>query len=113
MESEIYRLKAENDHLRKLLGVVDSQPDAVSLTQTDGTKSAVPTSGLDNPAACSTCPPRKHTWEASSHDLSREQVLRYSRQLILPAFGPAGKLPSITITQLLYLARRSVETVHA
>lgn len=95
MESEIDRLKAENDHLRKLLGMVDSHAKVVPLLDADGTKSALRSCDSDHPAAR-----RMHTWEAGSHDLSKEQVSRYSRQLILPAFGPAGKLPPITAHSL-------------
>ena len=97
MDSEIDRLKAENDHLRKLLGIVDNYAEVVHNLVTDGTKAAVSTPDLHDPVANSTCPKSMHTWEASSHDLSKEQVSRYSRQLILPAFGPAGKLPPTTI----------------
>ena len=96
MQSDIEILKAENDHLRKLLGLSNNVTTSRPLKKAYAAQSSHQGHRSKDHAAFDTCPATKHTWEATSHDLSKDQIPRYSRQLILPSFGPAGeseKLP--------------------
>ena len=86
MQQELERLRAENAHLRELLSTTQLQEPAEGADNR-----AAPGALPDQPGqACSSRGP-VIGWEAGGHDLSAEQISRYSRQLILPSFGVAGE----------------------
>lgn len=75
MLGEVERLRAENEHLRAQLAAV---------CPANGQQSSA------EPAeACLARPPA--FWDGLQHGLSKEEVGRYSRQLILHSFGVHGE----------------------
>ena len=87
MLEELECLRAENAHLRELLRRHEGQ---VSNDESSGDLPC----GLADTAPQRVEQPRSRSgasaWEAGPHDLSAQQIARYSRQLILPSFGVAG-----------------------
>lgn len=98
MQEELDRVKAENDHLRKLLDInkTRNHKKSISKIQDNVAAQASPNSG----EARITCSRNSYSWEPGSHDLNKDQIARYSRQLILPSFGAAGEL-RLSFTRLL------------
>ena len=89
MQEELERLRAENAHLRSLLrSRGDLQGSGNVADRTTRTTSQYPTARCDaSTADAGASPPG---WEPGPHDHTREQIARYSRQLILPSFGVQG-----------------------
>jgi hypothetical protein len=74
--SELDRLREENANLRAHL---------------DQLRVSAASNGTHE-AAAEACPARPHaTWDGTQHGLTKEQIGRYSRQLILHNFGVHGK----------------------
>ena len=86
MQEELERLRAENAHLRSLLRSRGGQQDNHAERATGSSSGTNDECGA-SPSANQSSP---LGWECGAHDLTREQITRYSRQLILPAFGVAG-----------------------
>ena len=91
MQEELERLRAENAHLRSLLrSRGDLQGSGNVADRATVTTNQHPTARCDaSTADAGASPPG---WEPGPHDLTREQIARYSRQLILPSFGVEGAL---------------------
>lgn len=87
-DDEVLRLRKENAHLRALLE--RSSPDHTSIP--------AGVSGSSKPyESCSRTSTQtvgqddtRVSWEGIEHQLTKEQVVRYSRQVILPSFGARG-----------------------
>ncbi len=73
MEDRVRQLEQENQRLRALL-----QQHGIAAPP------AQPAGGVAPP-------PAPKTWLSSSHGLSKAQVERYSRHLLLPSFGLAAQ----------------------
>jgi adenylyltransferase/sulfurtransferase len=89
MEAENARLKAEIDDLRKRLNALETASSggadaATSAAACDAHAAAAPPPSAAAPA------PSTSTY-VSPHGLTKPESERYSRQLLLPAFGPAAQ----------------------
>ena len=74
MCGEVAALRAENAALRARLATAQAQAQAAQAAQAEAQAEAPPPRGF-----------------AAEHALSRAQVERYSRQMVLPAIGAAGQ----------------------
>lgn len=76
-DDELEHLRAENEALK-----VEVQ----RLRQAQSSSVPEPRSqnDLDTPST--------HSWDGLGHGLSRDDIARYSRQIILPSFGAQGAL---------------------
>jgi predicted metal-binding protein len=86
MQNGIEEVIRENKRLKKLLdshGIEHGEPLDTVQGRADGRDGHAPD-------VCSTCVKRPHTWESDGHGLTKEQIERYSRQLLLPSFGVKG-----------------------
>ena len=81
-------LRDENELLRREVQRLTEQLAKVSSTITPPSQQAAPSAAADPGSSNSTrtAPPERLTFEAA-HALSKEQVQRYSRHLLLPSFG--------------------------
>jgi adenylyltransferase/sulfurtransferase len=79
MEARLRELEAENARLRAELA---------GTRGGDARGSAPPPAPPPTAAAAPAAPA---AWDAAGHGLSRDEVCRYSRQAILPAFGPTAQ----------------------
>ena len=75
MHSELERLRAENDHLKRRLEI-----------QSPAQPAPIPEPGAAKQAS------DLLSWQPGSHGLSGLQISRYSRQMLLSSFGAAGML---------------------
>ena len=75
-EQEAIALEAEIQALRRQLRALESQYSK-NTTQVKGAGVSLLHSGSGSGSA----------WDVSGHGLTKEQVERYSRQIILPSFG--------------------------
>lgn len=74
MDNEIDRLRRENEVLRHRLAQVTASRPLLP--------EAEPTNRPSHPDA---------QWQSGQHELTSDQIRRYSRQLLLPSFGIQGK----------------------
>ena len=79
MISEVERLQAEVASLRAQLQAVQAAQGPAGQPGTQGAHKGV--GGGNAGASC---------WQGEAHGLTKAQVERYCRQIILPAFGPGG-----------------------
>ena len=88
-DDEVARLREENAHLRTLLerSSPDHRPVVAIGSDTDQRSSVVATGEVVSQGDVSL------QWDGHGHRLTKEQVARYSRQIILPSFGVQGNLP--------------------
>ncbi len=85
---ELQRLREENAHLRALLEQSTSNHKSASHGVVDAKES-------HKSSACERAMndgdgTQPLGWEGNGHKLTKEQVARYSRQIILPSFGAQG-----------------------
>ena len=91
-DDEILRLRKENAHLRALLerSFPDQNPNPAR-----GRSLGEPyESCSQNSAQTAGQGDARLNWEGTEHELTKEQVVRYSRQIILPSFGAQGLSPN-------------------
>ena len=91
---ELEQLRAENARLKAYINDLNASGDQCT---TNGTSDA------EEPPKF---PTAAGPWDGFGHGLSKEEVARYSRQIILPSFGVQGTLNSTqyTFPSLLSLA---------
>ena len=77
MSAEIDRLREENARLKAYINSITTSPCILE----NGSSSDLPTT---------TTASLENLWDGVGHGLSKEQVARYSRQIILPSFGVQG-----------------------
>ena len=75
-EAELDQLRAENARLKAYISNLTNP-----LAETTANGSSPPSDA---------CPIVARPWDGGGHGLNREQVGRYSRQIILPSFGVDG-----------------------
>lgn len=77
IHAELDQLRAENARLKAYIGNITTP------TPENGANGA-----SSSPDACPVAP---SPWDGVGHGLSKDQVGRYSRQIILPSFGVEGE----------------------
>ncbi len=94
LEQELERLRAQNAQLQAELNALRvSQPGDLPPTTPPVAAREEPPAAAANGAAC--CPPAAtdaaaHDWDGLRHGLDKDQIARYSRQIVLHSFGVQG-----------------------
>ena len=87
-DDEVHRLREENAHLRALLEQSSSPDHCITVAGVGVSTSEMSFAG--SPAQPASQDDAHLGWEGTEHQLTKEQVVRYSRQIILPSFGAQG-----------------------
>lgn len=102
-EDELLRLRTENDYLRSLLmrhnGHIDASPAAVSVV----TDACAPRRD-EQQAESSLNGIGRFSWDKNGHILNKDQIARYSRQIIMPSFGTQGMCRDVPFSKCLHQA---------
>ena len=100
-EDELLRLRTENDYLRSLLmqhkGHIDASPAAVSVV----TEACGPRRD-EQQAGSSLNGTGRFSWDDNGHNLNKDQIARYSRQIIMPSFGAEGMCRDVPFSKCLH-----------
>ena len=83
-------MRLENERLKAEIELVKAELDQLKQqAQSNGAAARAPEAGAPPArAAAEACPlQQRPSWDGSDHGLSKEQIARYSRQIILPSFG--------------------------
>ena len=100
-EDELLRLRTENDHLRSLLmqheGRIDASPAAVSVVV-----DACAPPHDEQQAGSSRNGTGRFSWNKNGHNLNKDQIARYSRQIIMPSFGAQGMCRGVPFSKCLH-----------
>lgn len=91
LEQEVERLRAENAQLQAELDALRAS-QAGSLPQTTppaaaATQEDPPAAAANGAACCPPAAPAASDWDGLQHGLDKDQIARYSRQIILHSFG--------------------------
>lgn len=94
LEQEVERLRAENAQLQAELDALRAS-QAGSLPQTTppaaaATQEDPPAAAANGAACCPPAAPAASDWDGLQHGLDKDQIARYSRQIILHSFGVQG-----------------------
>ena len=89
-QAELDQLRAENVRLKAYIGNLTSP---LAENTANGTSSA----------SSEACPVVASPWDGVGHGLNREQVGRYSRQIILPSFGVEGNKTHIFVPIRIFI----------
>lgn len=94
-EAEVLRLREENAHLRSLLEQSTVAQTAASAGVNGDNEPKTCTSSAQHRTEHERSSGSKFGWEGDGHDMTKEQIARYSRQIILPAYGTQGGATSL------------------
>ena len=89
-EDELVRLRQENAHLRALLERSGSGRNTMSSNDSDQHGHHTCPASAEHQAGVERSSSAQLGWEGNGHELTKEQIGRYSRQIILPSFGAQG-----------------------
>ena len=89
-EDELVRLRQENAHLRALLERSGSRRNTTSCNDGDQHGHQTCPASAEHQARAERSSSARLGWEGNGHELTKEQIGRYSRQIILPSFGAQG-----------------------
>lgn len=89
-EDELVRLRQENAHLRALLERSGSGRNTTSANDGDQHGHQTCPASTEHQARVDHSSSARLGWEGNGHELTKEQIGRYSRQIILPSFGAQG-----------------------
>ena len=102
-EDELLRLRTEIDYLRSLLlrhnEHTDASPAAVSVV----TDACAPRR-VEQQADSSLNGTGRFSWDKNGHNLNKDQIARYSRQIIMPSFGAQGMCRDAPFSKCLHQA---------
>ena len=94
-------LQRENEELRRQLAAAQARLAALEKRANQGLVSQTKDAAASHPG-----------WAGSQHSLSSSQISRYSRHLLLPSFGVAGRSTMLRSCALAMEMQRSVHSPH-
>lgn len=87
--AELERLREENALLKAEIERLRGLPQSNGVHDSPGAaEAAADAAARDSGEAC---PMQRPAWDGANHGLSKEQIARYSRQVILHSFGVHGE----------------------
>ena len=96
MDSEVTLLRAQLASLQLELDNLRAQQTVGSNAQRPATAAAATDATDATSAAAAATVGASPAWDGLQHGLSRDQIARYSRQVILHSFGVQGEMHSLT-----------------